>query len=259
MLRGGARVNAFWVWPAGLGLLGLIFGSFIATVAIRWPAGRRVSAGRSECDACGKTLGARELVPVLSYSVQRRKCRECGARISAWHPVIELLGLAVGAIAGWLQPGWIGAAFALFGWQLLALGALDLRAYWLPNLLTAALGVTGVAAMLFLYDAFPGQLLIDGLIGYAVLEFVRLLYRAIRKRDGLGAGDPKLFAGISIWLGWTMLPAILLLACVIGLCAVAGRRIAGANIAATDKLPLGTLLAAAAFIGWVAMELRPLI
>ncbi|WP_336297279.1 prepilin peptidase [Sphingomonas sp. 7/4-4] len=70
-----------WLWPVLLGVLGLVFGSFIATVAIRWPKGRSALQGRSECDACGKGLGARELVPVASFVLQRGRCRGA-ARLS---------------------------------------------------------------------------------------------------------------------------------------------------------------------------------
>lgn len=250
-----------WGWPVLLGVLGLVFGSFIATLAIRWPEGRAVSKGRSACDACGKALTAQELVPVLSFVLQRGRCRGCEAPVSAWHPAIELLGLAIGVIAGALQPNWLGASYAVFGWLLLALGALDLRALWLPNLLTGALILAGAAVTLLQWAWLPDSsdpldIVIDGLIGFGSLTLVRLGYRAVRGREGLGGGDPKLFAGIAIWLGWRMLPPVLLLACLIGLGAVLTKRLAGGRVTAADQLPLGTLLAIAGFLGWVAMELR---
>src|SRR5689334_18257082 len=135
-----------WLWPAGLGVLGLVFGSFIATVAIRWPEGRSPFKGRSACDACGKGLAAGELVPVLSYLLQRGRCRGCGAAIRLSHLAIEAAGLAIGVAAGLAAPGPEGAAGAVFGWLLLALAALDLAAYWLPNLLTGALAGAALGA-----------------------------------------------------------------------------------------------------------------
>ncbi|OYW84345.1 MAG: hypothetical protein B7Z20_11005 [Sphingobium sp. 32-64-5] len=74
----------------GAGVLGLIFGSFLAALAMRWPEGRSVLAGRSCCDGCGRTLRAVELVPVLSALVSRGRCRECGARIDPLHMGMEL-------------------------------------------------------------------------------------------------------------------------------------------------------------------------
>src|SRR5262245_24174602 len=113
-----------WAWAAALGALGLIFGSFIATLTLRWPRGRSVLKGRSQCDACGKTLGPSELVPVLSYAVLGGKCAGCGARIAPSHVLIELIGLAVGVTAGLADPGVSGIGGAVFGWLLLALAAL---------------------------------------------------------------------------------------------------------------------------------------
>lgn len=237
-----------WLWPAGLGLLGLILGSFIATIAIRWPAGRRVSTGRSECDACGKTLGAHELVPVLSYSVQRGKCRGCGARISAAHPLCELAGLMIGAVAGLSAPGWAGVAGAGFGLLLLALAVIDLRAFWLPDVLTAPLALAGLA---FGQASFTERL-IGGVAGFAALWLVAAGYRRLRGREGLGGGDPKLFGAIGCWLGWQALPWVLLGACATGIAIVLALRLEGHKMAGADRLAFGALLAPAAFLFWVA-------
>ena len=126
-----------YLWPALLGVLGLVFGSFIATVAIRWPAGGSALRGRSQCDGCGRTLTAWELVPLVGYLMLRGTCRTCGATIAASHPLTEMAGAVVGIAAGFPAPGWPGVAGALFGWLLLALAAIDLAAFWLPNVLTA--------------------------------------------------------------------------------------------------------------------------
>jgi len=103
-------MDEFWFWPLLLGVLGLVFGSFIATVAMRWPQGRSALRGRSECDSCGKTLRADELVPVASFLLQRGKCRSCGAPIPRGHLGVELLALGIGLAAGFAAPGIEGAA-----------------------------------------------------------------------------------------------------------------------------------------------------
>lgn len=238
-----------WIWPAALGLLGAIFGSFIAVVAVRWPEGRSASNGRSQCDSCGKMLRAHELVPVLSYAVQAGKCRGCGAPIAVSHPVIELLGLAVGVIAGLAAPGWEGMAGAVFGWLLLSLAAIDLRAFWLPNVLTGPLAAFGLVAGL----GTLSDRLIGGVAGFAVLWAVATGYRHLRGREGLGGGDPKLFGAIGCWLGWMALPRVLLAACILGLAIVLALRLVGNKMAATDRMPFGALLAPAAFVIWVTM------
>uniref|UniRef100_UPI000A621214 prepilin peptidase n=2 Tax=Sphingomonadaceae TaxID=41297 RepID=UPI000A621214 len=67
------------IWAVGLGLLGAIAGSFLATIAVRWPAERSVARGRSACDGCGRALTARDLVPLLSWVATRGRCGACGA------------------------------------------------------------------------------------------------------------------------------------------------------------------------------------
>jgi leader peptidase (prepilin peptidase)/N-methyltransferase len=244
-----------WLWPVLLGVLGLVFGSFIATVAIRWPEGRSALQGRSQCDACGKGLAGRELVPVASFMLQRGRCRGCGAPIHPSHFVTELAGAGIGVAAGVAMPGTGGVAGAVFGWLLLTLAALDLAAFWLPNLLTGALAAAGLATGLLGIAPPIDARLIGGIGGYAALAAVAAGYRLVRGRQGLGGGDPKLFGAIGCWLGWQALPLVLLAAALIGVAAVVGLYMGGRKIVATDRLPFGVMLAASAFAVWLGMAL----
>src|SRR3982750_378 len=114
-----------WVWPAGLGVLGAIVGSFLATLVIRWPQERSVIGGRSACDGCGRALRVWELVPLVSVLASHGHCRSCKTAIDPRHWQIELGCAALGIISGIAVPGPIGVAGAAFGWLLLALAALD--------------------------------------------------------------------------------------------------------------------------------------
>ena len=122
-----------WFWPVALGLLGAVLGSFIATLVIRWPEGRSVLKGRSHCDACDVALGPRDLVPLLSAALARGRCRSCAAVIDPRHWQIELAALGIGVLSGLAVPGYAGLAGAIFGWLLLALAALDIAEFWLPD------------------------------------------------------------------------------------------------------------------------------
>lgn len=249
------RIELDGSWP--LALLGLaggaIVGSYLATLLIRWPAGRSASAGRSHCDRCGTALGPLDLLPIVSHLLRRGRCRHCGSIIDRRHLGLELLAALTGGAAilvhGW--PG--GAAAALFGWWLLILAALDLAHHWLPDRLTLPL----IPAGLLVAAAGPGPLLPDRLIGaaagFAMLWALALGYRRLRGREGLGGGDPKLLAAIGAWLGWQGLPFVLLGAGLLGLTAVLVMRIAGRRLTAADRLPLGTLMAAAAWPLWLAI------
>lgn len=246
-----------WGWPILLGVLGAVFGSFIATLAIRWPAGRSVARGRSACDSCDAPLRAGELVPVLSFLLQRGRCRHCAAPIPPSHWLTELFGVAIGLVAGLLAPGMGGAAGAVFGWLLLALAALDLAAFWLPNGLNLALAATGLLAGALGLAPALAERMVGGILGFAVLWSVAWAYRRLRGRQGLGGGDPKLFGAIGCWLGWTALPMILLAASLIGLAAVLRMRSAGRQVRATDRLPFGIMLAAGAWAVWIGQQLEP--
>ena len=237
-------------WPILLGILGAVFGSFIATVALRWPQGRSALRGRSACDGCGKALAGHELIPLVSFLLQRGRCRGCGKDIHLAHPATEAAGLAIGVAAGLVAPGWEGVAGAVFGWLLLALAALDLAAFWLPNVLTGALAVAGVVDGIFFEPGWIDRIL-GGLIGFGLLYLVAFTYRHVRKREGLGGGDPKLFGAIGLWLGASMLAPVLLGASVTGLAVALAMKLSGREIGMTSRLPLGILLAIAAFPAWL--------
>ena len=240
-------------WAAALGLLGVILGSFVATLVVRWPAGRSVVHGRSACDGCGRTLRAAEMVPLLGFAWMRGRCATCGGTIDRAHPAIEALALAIGVAAGLVASGPGSAAAAVFGWMLLALGALDLAAFWLPDRLTLALALLGAGASVAGLGVEPVEAVIGGIGGYAGLRLVGWAYRRTRGREGLGGGDAKLLGAIGLWIGWRMLPAVLLCACLVGLGVVSWRRLTGRRVTGSDVLPLGTLLALAAYPARLAM------
>ncbi len=240
-------------WPIGLALLGAIIGSFLATIVIRWPQDRSAVHGRSGCDACGRTLRARDLVPLASALMLRGRCRDCGAAIDARHWQIEFGCAVIGAVSGIAAPGLVGAAGAAFGWLLLTLAALDAADLWLPDALTGTLAVFGLAGGLARLDPPLTDRLIGGLAGFASLWLISFLYRRLRGREGLGGGDPKLFGAIGLWLGWRLLPSVLLIAGLVGLGIVLFARLRGRAVAGDEPLPFGAFLAIAAYPAWLVM------
>nr|WP_047167487.1 A24 family peptidase [Sphingomonas sp. Y57] len=239
-------------------LLGVIFGSFIATIVVRWPRGRSAVRGRSACDGCGAALGPARLVPVFSYAIQRGRAACCNGRIDPVHPLAELLGGMIGALAIAAAPDLPQAiAGALFGWVLLTLALLDLRHFWLPNRLTAALTLAGLGVGL---AGLPPDLLdrlIGGVVGFLLLEVVRRGYRWLRGRDGMGGGDPKLFGAIGLWLGWRLLPIVLLGSALAGLATALLLSLVGRRLGATSRLPFGPFLALGAWGVWIAAMAGP--
>ena len=240
-----------WIAIGALG--GLIAGSFLSTLVLRWPDGRGLG-GRSACDSCGAGLRWYDLFPLASATLQQGKCRACGARIDPLHAAMEIGCAALGATAMAVAPGIEGAFGALSGWLLLALAVLDFRHFWLPDRLTGALAVVGLGGMACGIAPLWQDRLVGGAAAWATLALIALAYRRIRKRDGLGGGDPKLFGAIGLWLGWQVLPYVLLGASAVGLGMVLVFAARGRAVSGDTRLPFGTLLACAAFPIWVVMR-----
>jgi len=238
----------------GLGL-GAIIGSFLGAIILRWPRGESVLRGRSRCDACGRTLGARDLVPIVSGLLARGRCRRCGGRIDPAHLLAEVGAALIAGLAFWLTPNLLAAGLlTVGGWLLLTLAILDARHHWLPDALTLPLAALGLTLGEWVLPApFPDRAL-GALVGYALLALLAFAYRRLRGREGLGLGDAKLLGALGGWLGWAILPLLLLLASLAALGWALLLRLRGRAIDAGTALPFGTFLCLAtvpaAWLGW---------
>ncbi len=237
-------------------MAGAIIGSYLATLAIRWPLGQSANQGRSRCDACLAPVPARSLVPILSWLVQRGRCRGCGARIDPIHVAVEGAAAVVGAVALAVAPPAEALAGMAFGWALILLVALDTRHFWLPDRVTLPLVACGWIVAVAGLGVAPVDSLIGSGAGFASLWMIGEGYRRVRGRTGLGGGDPKLLAAIGAWLGWMPLPFVLLGAAVMGLGIALVRRARGQAVSATDRVAFGALMALAAWPIWAVMAAR---
>lgn len=237
---------------AGVGaVLGLLVGSYVATLTLRWPQGRSTATGRSACDRCGRRLAWYELVPLLSFAALRGRCRTCGAPIDRRHPTIEAAAAVIGAASLWLHPDASGLLGAAFGWGLLTLAVLDAEHFWLPDAITLPLAGAGLALGLSFDPPFVDRL-IGGAAGYGLLAGIAALYHRLRGRAGMGGGDPKLFGAIGAWIGWQGLPFVLVVASLAALVSVAIGSVRGRSVTATTRLPFGAPLAVAGWAVWLA-------
>ncbi|TAK37734.1 MAG: prepilin peptidase [Betaproteobacteria bacterium] len=203
---------------------------------------------RSACPSCGHRIGALENVPLLSWLWLRARCSACGAAISLRYPVIELAGGVVAAYAAsryGLTLAALGAVIFCCG--LLALAAIDLDTQLLPDDITLPLLWIGLAFNVGATFAPVGSAVIGAMAGYLSLWLVYWAFKLITGKEGMGYGDFKLLAAIGAWLGWQMLPLVILLSSVVG--ATVGIALIVFTRHGRDKpIPFGPYLAAAGAI-----------
>jgi len=203
---------------------------------------------RSRCPACGHGITVIENVPVVSYLALRGKCSACGVRISARYPIVEILTGALSGLVAWRFGVTVAAAAAMFYvWTMIALAFIDLDTLYLPDDLTLPLLWAGLLFNLAGGFTDLASSVIGAAAGYLLLWTVFWLFKAVTGKEGMGYGDFKLLAAIGAWLGWKLLPLVILLSSFVG--AVAGifliimaRR--GRNV----PIPFGPYLATAGVV-----------
>jgi len=185
---------------------GLIIGSFLNVVAYRLPRGESLVKPRSRCTSCGEEVRAYDNVPVLSWLLLRGRCRHCGHRISARYPAVELLTAALFAAVVVVRGADARLALELpFAAMLVAVADIDLEHRIVPNKILLPLAVWGLAggAVLRPHD-------LPELLGAGGGAFAFFLLAALVHPAGMGMGDVKLAGVMGLFLGASVIPALLL-------------------------------------------------
>lgn len=203
---------------------------------------------RSACPQCGHQIGALENIPVVSYLALRGKCIQCKTPISARYPIVELLTGVFSALLVWrFGSGIAGLATLLFAYLLIAMTFIDADTQLLPDDLTLPLLWIGLLVNLNGTFVPLEDAVIGAAAGYLSLWGVYWLFKLATGKEGMGYGDFKLLAALGAWLGWKMLPVIILLSSVVG--AVVGiSLILFARRGRENPIPFGPYLAAAGLI-----------
>jgi leader peptidase (prepilin peptidase)/N-methyltransferase len=265
---------------AACALLGLVVGSFLNVVVHRLPRMlerdwegqaadvlehkglpdiakklRRGEAQRynlmtpaSTCPHCRHKIRAYENIPILSYIFLRGRCSSCKAPISIRYPIVEAISGILAGYIGWrFGLTWQMGGALIFAWALIALTAIDIDTQLLPDDITLPLLWLGL--LINLNDGFtpPTSAVIGAVGGYLSLWAVYWLFKLTTGKEGMGYGDFKLLGAIGAWLGWKMLPVVILLSSLVG---------AGVGIALivftrhgrNTPIPFGPYLAAAGLI-----------
>jgi leader peptidase (prepilin peptidase)/N-methyltransferase len=251
-------------------LFGLLIGSFLNVVVYRLPvmaqreldnyiaheAGKdlphpdrfNLMVPRSACPHCGHQITALENIPIVSWLFLRAKCSACKAPISPRYPIVEAVTGLLSAVLIWhFGSGWLGLASLAFAYFLIAMTLIDYDTKTLPDDLTYPLLWLGLlinldGAIVPLRDAVIGAM-----AGYMSLWAVYWLFKLATGKEGMGYGDFKLLAALGAWMGWAMLPTIIILSSVVG--AVVGiSLIVFARRDRNNPIPFGPYLAAAGMI-----------
>jgi len=257
-------------------VLGLLIGSFLNVVILRLPVMMQrdwrkqchelletpdkdnqetetpynLNTPRSQCPKCKHQITVLENIPVLSFLFLRGKCSNCKTPISPRYALIELLsGLLTLAVAWHFGFGWAAGAAMLLTWALIALSFIDIDTQMLPDDITLPLLWLGLILSLVPIFVGTSTSIIGAASGYLSLWVVFHIFRLVTGKEGMGYGDFKLLAVFGAWLGWQLLPVVILLSSAVG--AVVG--ITMILVLGRDRnipIPFGPYLAAA---GWLAM------
>jgi leader peptidase (prepilin peptidase) / N-methyltransferase len=206
---------------------------------------------RSACPACGHKITAIENIPVISYLALRGKCSGCGIAISARYPSVEALtGALTGLLAWHFGVTWAAAFAIIFLWSLVALTFIDADTTLLPDDITLPLLWLGLLVNLGGMFTSIQSAIVGAVAGYLVLWAVYWLFKLVTGKEGMGYGDFKLLAAIGAWLGYQMLPLVILLSAAVGaVMGIVGIIFRGRERGA--KLPFGPYLAAAGLIALI--------
>ena len=251
-------------------LFGLLIGSFLNVVVYRLPvmaqreldnyiaheAGKELPhqdrfnlmVPRSACPHCGHQITALENIPIVSWLFLRGKCSACKAPISPRYPIVEAVTGLLSAVLVWhFGSGWLGLASLVFAYFLIAMTLIDYDTKTLPDDLTFPLLWLGLLINLDGMIVPLRDAVIGAMAGYMSLWAVYWLFKLATGKEGMGYGDFKLLAALGAWMGWAMLPTIIILSSFVG--AIVGiSLIVFARRDRNNPIPFGPYLAAAGMI-----------
>jgi len=230
------------------GVYGLVIGSFLNVVIWRVPRQESIVRPASHCPGCDSPIAVKDNIPLFSWALLRGRCRNCGTTISWRYPFIELLtGVLFAAVGARFAHSWALPAYLVLTAGLIALSAIDLETFLLPNRIVYPLGYLG-AALLVLASGLEDDWGAMGraLAGAAIAFMFFFVVHLISPR-GMGFGDVRLsfILGLFLaWLGWGELAGGLfagfLYGAVVGVAVMATVGLRGRKY----QIPFGPFLAA---------------
>jgi len=263
-----------WLALTIIGLFGLLIGSFLNVVIVRLPRMLAHSwtaqcyeylkqplpieakepynlvLPRSHCPKCDHMISAIDNIPVISFLFLKGRCRYCQMTISWRYPLIEITTALMSIMVAYrFGLTWQTLAALILTWSLIVLTVIDLQEQLLPDDITLPILWLGlIVNSQSLFTSLPSALF-GAIAGYLFLWSIYWLFKLLTHKEGMGYGDFKLLAMLGAWLGWQVLPAIILLSSVVGvffgLTLIACKR-----LTREQPIPFGPYLAMA---GWLSL------
>ncbi len=204
---------------------------------------------RSFCPHCNHQLSALDNIPLFSYLFLRGRCRYCKKKISLRYPLVEFLTVLISVAVVWHFGYSAEAAYGLvFSWSLIVLSGIDIDHQLLPDDIVLPLLWLGLILSLSGSGVSPADAIIGAVTGYLILWSIYQLFKLLTGKEGMGYGDFKLLAALGAWLGWQLLPLVVLLSSLLG--AVIGGILLAVRRKGSQPIPFGPYLAIA---GWIAL------
>ena len=206
-------------------ILGGLWGSFANVCIYRLPLDKGVVSGRSYCPKCKNQITWKDNIPILSYFLLNGKCRKCKKKISPQYVLVEFLSILFFTFIYFLYGITLTTLLLIIlSLSFIIIFFIDLKHFIIPNEITFSMMVLGFIKSFDpnLNSLFPNYInsLIGGLLGYGIIWSIIYFYKQLRKKEGMGLGDAKLFAVIGFWFGWIAIPFIIFLSSVIALLSV---------------------------------------
>lgn len=266
----GANPEVFLIIVA---MVSLFIGSFLNVVIYRLPRMMQQSWGEecrvylglkphtdteklnlclpfSHCPHCKKNIRPWHNIPILSYLWLRGKCAYCKAHISIRYPLVEFLCCVMSIYTAWrFGVSWQMLSALFFTWVLICLTFIDLDFHLLPDQLTLLLLWAGLFSNLYSLFSNCHAAIIGAIAGYTIFALIQWLFALATGKTGMGQGDFKFLAALGAYLGWQMLPLIILLASLSGVVFAFAQMLIKRQFKSVP-LPFGPYLAMA---GWIAM------
>ena len=204
----------------------------------------------STCPKCGHKIRFYENVPVLSWLFLKGKCSQCKNAISMRYPLVEmttsLLSVVIAVIYG---PTLSTLLLIILTWGLIALTLIDVDHMLLPDQIVMPLLWFGLLININGTFVPLSDAVIGAAVGYMSLFSVFWLFKLVTGKEGMGFGDFKLFALFGAWIGWQLLPLLILMASLVG--AIVGISLmVFKNHQRDQAIPFGPYIAIA---GWITI------